>query len=792
MKNKFIFVLFLLIASTSIAQKNNISKLTVKQIMQADAFVGQLPSSIQWSGDAQTVYFKWNPQSTEASTQYKVNITKQVPETVNAKDEKELQIHSAVFNSDRSMKVYTQGGDLYLLNTKTNVVTTITQTVARESSPEFVLNDTKIAFNLDNNLYTWDIENGLIKQLSNFKKGNKPSSKKSTNERDEWLKNDQKAMFEVYQDDGQKKNRYGNRLHGASNNPAIIYLGNKSVMNMQLSPDGKFISYQLMERVSDKRTMVPKFVTKSGYTEEVNAHSKVGGVQSKFELHIYNIKTKKTYRVATKTLEGMQDKPAYYKDYPKKKYAKITDRTGYISGPFWNNNGESAFIEIKANDNKDRWIALLDFTDGSLDLLNRQHDDAWVDGPGVGWFSRYNISLGWMPDGKSVWFQSEVTGYSHLYTVNVKNKKIKALTKGDFEIYNPKLSKDKKSWYFSSNKVHPGELHFYVMSLDGGKSTQLTQLQGNNTVSLSPDEKWLAIRYSYSNKPWELYLMENPVHNKVAKAKQITDSPSEEFKAYPWREPQVITFEAADGATVHARLYLPETSVNNKAAVLFVHGAGYLQNAHKWWSTYYREYMFHNILVDNGYTVLDIDYRGSAGYGSKWRTGIYRHMGGKDLSDHVDGVKFLVAKHGVDPNKIGLYGGSYGGFITLMAMFNESKTFKAGAAIRSVTDWAHYNHGYTANILNTPVKDSLAYRRSSPIYFADGLKGDLLILHGMIDDNVHFQDVVRLAQRLIELEKEDWEMALYPVERHGFVEPSSWTDEYKRIFKLFDQSLLGN
>jgi dipeptidyl aminopeptidase/acylaminoacyl peptidase len=200
--------------------------------------------------------------------------------------------------------------------------------------------------------------------------------------------------------------------------------------------------------------------------------------------------------------------------------------------------------------------------------------------------------------------------------------------------------------------------------------------------------------------------------------------------------------------------------------------------------------MFHNMLVDMGYTVLDIDYRGSSGYGRDWRTGIYRYMGGKDLSDHVDGARFLVEKHGIDPARVGLYGGSYGGFITLMAMFNHPDVFTAGAALRSVTDWAHYNHGYTANILNTPVEDSIAYARSSPINFANGLQGALLMCHGVIDDNVQFQDIIRLSQRLIELGKENWELAVYPVERHAFTEPTSWYDEYRRILKLFNDNLL--
>jgi dipeptidyl aminopeptidase/acylaminoacyl peptidase len=390
-----------------------------------------------------------------------------------------------------------------------------------------------------------------------------------------------------------------------------------------------------------------------------------------------------------------------------------------------------------------------------------------------------------MPDSKRIWFQSEESGYSHLYTIDITNNKKTALTKGNYEIYDPVISADKKSWYFEANVDHPGDVQVYKMPINGGKMEKLTNKPGRNDFYLSPDNSKIAISYSYSNQPTELYWM--PAGANIMS--QITNSQSEEYKSYPWREPEIVTFKARDGAEVYARLYRPAIPQQNGPAVIFVHGAGYLQNAHKWWSSYFREYMFHNLLADNGYTVLDIDYRGSAGYGSNWRTGIYRHMGGKDLTDQVDGAKFLTEQYQVDANKIGIYGGSYGGFITLMAMFTEPGVFAAGAALRSVADWAHYNHPYTANILNTPVEDSLAYARSSPIYFAEGLEGKLLMCHGMVDTNVHFQDVVRLAQRLIELGKDDWELAVYPLENHGFVEPSSWTDEYTRIFKLFEDNL---
>jgi dipeptidyl aminopeptidase/acylaminoacyl peptidase len=216
------------------------------------------------------------------------------------------------------------------------------------------------------------------------------------------------------------------------------------------------------------------------------------------------------------------------------------------------------------------------------------------------------------------------------------------------------------------------------MSVDGGTMEKFTTKVGAHQVVLSPDEKFIADIHSYSNKPWELYLQENKINGKL---NQVTSkAQTEAFKSYPWRDPEIITFSAEDGAMVHARLYKPANAHPDKPAVIFVHGAGYIQNAHKWWSGYFREFMFHNLLADKGYTVLDIDYRGSAGYGSKWRTGIYRHMGGKDLSDHIDGAKMLVEKYGINLKNIGIYGGSYGGFITLMAMFTKPDVFAAGAA----------------------------------------------------------------------------------------------------------------
>jgi dipeptidyl aminopeptidase/acylaminoacyl peptidase len=326
------------------------------------------------------------------------------------------------------------------------------------------------------------------------------------------------------------------------------------------------------------------------------------------------------------------------------------------------------------------------------------------------------------------------------------------------------------------------------MNLDGSERTLLTPDPGMYDVTFAADMKTAAVLYSKSTAPAELYVFDSDAR---ALDGPLTTSTTDVFRSFPWLEPELVHFTANDGVSVPAHLFKPERygGTPNGAGVIFIHGAGYLQNVIDGWSYYYREYMFHHMLAARGYTVLNVDYRGSAGYGRDCRTAIYKHMGGRDLDDIIDGARYLKREHGVGEHQVGVYGGSYGGFLTLMAMFKYPDDIAAGSALRSVTDWAHYNHWYTVRILGTPADDPEAYHRSSPIYFADGLQGSLLMLHGLRDDNVLAEDILRLSQRLIELGKENWELALHPVERHAYRRAASWTDQMTRTYKLFERAL---
>ncbi len=776
-------ILLLLIAAAVQAQP--LAPLTIEKIMRDPKWIGVAPSNPFWSEDGKQLYFNWNPEKNPGDSLYTVSLTNRSPLKVTATSRRALPSRNGVYTRNHLRKIYEKNGDLFLLDIASGKITQITYTNEREANPTFSLEEKKVLFTTSGNLYSWEIETGLFAQLTDFKKGSRKPDPKMA-EQEKWLKADQLAYFEVLRRRSHIK-KLSEKISKADRpkRPKEIFIEEKSVDQIQLSPDGKFITYRLAKVPNAKSTIVPNYVTESGFTEDIPARTKVGSAQTQYELMVYDIIRDTVLAVKTDDIPGIQETPSFRKDYPAKpakdgKPSKAENRQVVFFGPLWSDNGKNNVVIVQSHDNKDRWLLALDVANQKFKPVDRLHDDAWVGGPGNGFGS---LSVGWIND-NVVWFLSEETGYSHLYIYDFTLGKRQALTSGKYEVQRVEVSRDKKSFYLTTNEPHPGEKHFYRLPVTGGKAERLTTLPGAHEVTLSPDQKWLAVRYSYTNKPWELYLQEN---KPGAVPQQVTKSLSEEFSSYAWRDPEVTTFKARDGADVYTRVYTPAKS--NGAAVIFVHGAGYTQNAHKWWSSYFREYMFHNLLADRGYTVLDIDYRASAGYGRDWRTGIYRFMGGKDLTDNVDGAKWLVEKYNIDPKKIGVYGGSYGGFITLMAMFTTPDVFAAGAALRPVTDWAHYNHGYTSDILNEPVTDSIAYAKSSPIYYAEGLKGHLLICHGMVDVNVHFEDAVRLSQRLIELGKDNWELAVYPMEDHGFVEASSWTDEYKRILKLFESSL---
>jgi acetyl esterase/lipase len=628
-------------------------------------------------------------------------------------------------------------------------------------------------------LFQYDKSTGSIKQLTYFHKGKERDNKPEQN----LLSKQQEELFKFIQEEIKEK-EYDSSLKTKSKSTPI-YLDKKQIDFLSISKDGRFVMIRTGEYPDNKNTSVEHHISSNGYTHNRSARPKVGENEPIHTFSILDLSLDSLYEMNFDNLTNIRKKPEYLKDYGDTMENYSSNRKIIMHYPIQSLAGKTV-MDIRSYDNKDRWIIQIDLKNNSFHEIDYQHDDAWIGGPGISSWNMVAGTIGFFDREAKLYFQSEKTGFSHLYSYDFQSKKIAPLTEGKFEILDLILAQNSSSFYLGTNKNHPGDISYFKLDTKTNKTTSILEKSGGYNLYLSPNEKQFVYLFSDKITPWELFLSNNDSKNTSI---QITHSRSKEYSNYQWTNPEVITFKGKDKEDVYARLYKADQT-QNKSAVIFVHGAGYLQNAHNYWSNYYREYMFHNLLKDNGITVLDIDYRASAGYGRDYRTAIYRHMGGMDLEDQISGKNFLIETYGIDAEKVGIYGGSYGGFITLMALLTKPEEFACGAALRSVTDWMHYNHEYTSNILNYPSTDSIAYRKSSPIYYAENLNKPLIMLHGMVDDNVQFQDVVRLSQRFIELEKENWELAVYPVEAHGFQKSYSWTDEYRRIFEMFSKYLI--
>ncbi len=776
--------------------------LTIDNIMKGSALVGTEPAQVRWSGDSARVYFQWKEAKEAVRAPLDTWVVNRDGSGLRKLTEDEAYLAPPAqvdTNRDQSLSTFAQDGDIVVLENATGRRRQVTKTAEAETNPHFTADGRHITFTRAANLYLLSLDGGELEQLTDIRaagaaatptpaagggRGGRGGGRggaaageavKGTDAQ-EFYKKDQRELFEVIRD--RAKQREENEARQKRLNPRKPWnLGpRQTVAQMQLSPDGQYVLALVNEPPANgaKPSDVPEWVTESTFMEPITGRPRVGDALNQRHLVMVDVVTGETRNVD----HGELGVPA----------AQLQDGANCSAGfggggggqaVLYSPGGTKALFAARTEDNKRCWIFALDPVTAKARVIAEEKDAAWLGGPGGG--------MGWLADNQTIYFTSERDGFNHLYEVNYEGGAPRQLTTGRFEIDGLTLSRDKSTFYLTTSEGSFYERHLWSMRADGSNKTRLTKAVGNHAVQVSPDEESLADIYSYTTKPPELYMQANSA---MVDGKKVTTSPAPEFSQYPWIDTPIVEIPARDGAKVPGHLYKPKNYAKGGPAVIFVHGAGYTQNIHRWWAGgYYHEYLFHHFLMEHGYMVLDIDYRASKGYGRDWRTAIYRHMGGQDLDDQVDAAKWLVAAQGADAKRLGVYGGSYGGFITLMAMFTQPDVFAAGAALRPVTDWAYYNQNYSGNILNQPQTDSEAYKKSSPIYYAGGLKGALLICHGMVDTNVQFVDTVRLIQKLIELRKENWDLAVYPVEDHGFREPTSWADEFKRIFRLYEVNL---
>lgn len=760
---KNLYVAIIAVALSSIAHSQN---LTVREIMAEPSIAGQRVEGEKLSPDGQKVIFLWNAEGKLPRDLYMVDANGGTPQIIlklsdlppapprperenkldyglNTRDEfvraRENALGNFEWSPDSKRLLFTQNGDLFVfpLGGKPK---RYTKTQAPEFGARFIDND-RIIYLQSGNFFVLNITDATITQL--------------TREAD----------------------------------PARFI----SVGGGVVSKDGKMVAYTVSDSSKFRPLIVPNY---QGEFTEAPTFRRGWSEQ-------------KLFVTAT---DGSRDTPFEIK-LPKQ------EGVGNFRQIRWAADSRSLIVDRVDKDTKRRqlfYVYNAASKDESIITVDDDTDPKWQ-APKSAIFEPHPT------DPFQLFFCSEKTGFNHFYlakletqtregdTVNgtrvlpptisvTGNAKVKQITTGNWQAEWAKWTPDGKNIVFISTEGNTAQrrffhydmekqLHFELGSVGDGMIT-------NPQIAEQGEQPMMIFGFSKWNAPEELYSMPACFNCRGIKGSvQLSKTTPEAFMRRAWNAPKFIDIPSRDGKLIKSKIYLPAGHDAKKKypMAIFVHGAGYLQNTINGWNNYYREFMFNQMLTQKGYVVLDIDFRGSAGYGRDWRTDVYDFLGGKDFDDHIDAIDYMVKNYGVNQSKIGVYGGSYGGFMAGMLAMRAPERIAAAAALRPVFDWKNYyasSPGYTAQRLGFPDKNPEAYKRSSPIAYADKLERPLLILHGMADDNVHVQDSVQLVEKLIRLGKTQYfDIMFYPSENHGFVRPESWADEYERIFALFEKHL---
>jgi dipeptidyl-peptidase 4 len=413
---------------------------------------------------------------------------------------------------------------------------------------------------------------------------------------------------------------------------------------------------------------------------------------------------------------------------------------------------------------------------------------------------KYWINIGddlyFFSDNKRFLWSSERTGYRHLYLYNNSGKQLAQLTSGDWGISDtggfgpgavnhPGVDEKHGYVYFMTNKDDVKETNLYRVSLNDKSLTRITKESGYNAANLSPALSGFVHSYSNAATPTrqELCRMDG---TPVAVLNEGKVPALTEYKISPLEFVQVT---ADDGTKLNASIIKPVNFDPSKKYPVYVsvYGGPHVQMVQNRWGGFF--FLFHEVLAQKGYVVFELDNRGSWGRGHAFETPIYHQMGKVELQDQVAGVKYLESLGYVDPARIGISGGSYGGYMTLEALFNASDVYKVGVAHAPVTDWKFYDTIYTERYMGTPQNNPEGYKASAPLNQAENLKGKLMLVHGTGDDNVHFANSVALLNALIDSGRYPDQLMVFPGRGHGISDAASRVLEQQRELEFILSSL---
>ena len=416
MTKSFFILAFLFFSITGKSQN-----LKLEEIMKGESFIGNQPTNGRWSLDGKKVYFEWNPKNEIGSSTYYWQKGMTEPKVAELK---EAAFSKLDFKSKpgSDLVYYIDNGALYSYSKTSQIIKKLFQQSSPISTLELGTESGVLFFEQNANLFKFNTNDGAVLQITNFKNGNK---KQAVSEKTSFLKEQQKELFQFVKDAEAKKEWYNdNNKTIKSDFAKEYYYGKDDIYNLKINPNGKYATFSLIEPIDNKREKMAVFITDDGYNEIKDTKEKVSVnnlVRTRFG--IYSVASDSVYYVDFTPLSRLKNFPKYYEFYDQLKNKHKENKLIVAQSPIYNHDGSIAITEIRSQDNKDRWLISLNLQKGTFTEIEHQHDEAWIGGPGIPSYSFDNGKIGFLADNQTIYFQSEVTGYSHLYTYNLKSKK---------------------------------------------------------------------------------------------------------------------------------------------------------------------------------------------------------------------------------------------------------------------------------------------------------------------------------------------------------------------------------
>lgn len=521
------------------------------------------------------------------------------------------------------------------------------------------------------------------------------------------------------------------------------------------SPDGKKIAfYRFDEREVREYQMT---IFGSLYTDSYRfKYPKAGEVNSSVTIHVYDLESDKTM-----AMEIGEESDQYI------------PRIKWTSDP-----GVLSILRLNRLQNQ-LDILHADASTGESKVVYSETNKYYISEP-----SDHTIT--YLPDGESFILNSERDGYFHLHHYNFKSGKIRPITSGEFDIHSF-LGYDEKQQrvYYTSYEESPVEWHLYSIKLDGSKKQKISTQPGTNSASFSTTYKYYILNHESANSPAHITL-----HNQKGKLIRVLEDNKRvknNMIKYGFAKTEFLNVPTRSGQELNAWMIKPDDFDPNKAYPLFiyVYGGPESQKVTDSWNT--RGPWF-QMLVQQGYIVACIDNRGTNGRGEKFRKATYMNLGKLETIDQVEAAQWFGSQYYIDAERIGIYGSSYGGFMTSLCLTKGNGTYKMGIAVAPVTNWRYYDSIYTERFMRTPRENPDGYDRNSPINFAKDLQGKFLLIHGSADDNVHFQNSMDFVEALVQTDKQ-FEMQVYPNKNHGISGGNTTFHLYTRMTNYILENL---